>query len=261
MRVKKAVANLKLRRFTCFAPPPASLCGQAYWQGAPHNTPSTAQMHGTPSTGTPRGTPSGRGRSPRTPGHSSHSPTNSGVAQGTMAPTTSFFSCLSIPVEGAIPIDDDTSGKTPVEMPLATESKRAPRKSKMDAMAAMSASARSRSVDLDEMAANGPLAEKYYNRPPIPISPTLDLNSVKTAGQGVPAPTAHPTPRPFGLQDCPEYHPTAEQFQDPMAYIQSIAEEAKQFGICKVVPPPDWKMPFVTDTEARGHQFTYLIWH
>ncbi|KAL1664298.1 hypothetical protein GGF50DRAFT_101902 [Schizophyllum commune] len=207
-------------------------------------------MHGTPSTGTPRGTPSGRGRSPRTPGHSSHSPTNSGVAQGNMAPTTSFFSCLSIPVEGAIPIDDDTSGKTPVEMPLATESKRAPRKSKMDAMAAMSASARSRSVDLDEMAANGPLAEKYYNRPPIPISPTLDLNSVKTAGQGVPAPTADPTPRPFGLQDCPEYHPTAEQFQDPMAYIQSIAEEAKQFGICKVVPPPDWKMPFVTDTET-----------
>ncbi|KAL1740892.1 hypothetical protein HDZ31DRAFT_85171 [Schizophyllum fasciatum] len=202
-------------------------------------------MHGTPTSGTPRGTPSGRGRSPRMAGHSSQSPPISGVAQGPMAPAPSFF---SIPVEGAIPIDDDTSGKTPVEMPLATESKRAPRKSKMDAMAAMSASARSRSADLDDMAANGGLAEKYSSRPPIPISPTLDLNSVKTAGKVVPA--ASTATRPFGLQDCPEYHPTAEQFQDPMAYIQSIAEEAKQFGICKVVPPPDWKMPFVTDTET-----------
>lgn len=35
-----------------------------------------------------------------------------------------------------------------------------------------------------------------------------------------------------------------------MAYIRSISEKAINHGICKVVPPVGWKMPFVTDTEV-----------
>ena len=41
---------------------------------------------------------------------------------------------------------------------------------------------------------------------------------------------------------CPTFHPTEEQFKDPLEYIQSIAPKAEVYGICKIVPPPSWKV-------------------
>ena len=38
-----------------------------------------------------------------------------------------------------------------------------------------------------------------------------------------------------------EFHPTAAQFSEPLAYIASIAEEGAKYGACKIVPPPEWK--------------------
>ena len=37
-----------------------------------------------------------------------------------------------------------------------------------------------------------------------------------------------------------------------MAYIKSISENARTYGMCKIVPPLGWDMPFVTDTEVRS---------
>ncbi len=56
----------------------------------------------------------------------------------------------------------------------------------------------------------------------------------------------------FGLEECPVFYPTEEEFKDPMGYIALIGEEGKgkEFGICKIVPPEGWKMPFVLDTEV-----------
>lgn len=143
-----------------------------------------------------------------------------------------FTTCLSIPVEGAVPIErnedptvtlvDDTSAQ-PSAQPT-----RAPRKSKTDALAALQ-------------------NQSEPETPPIPVSPTLDMSSVKTSAPRNVPPKADS--RPFGLEDCPAFYPTSEEFQDPMAYIRSISDIAKDYGICKVVPPEGWKMPFVTDTE------------
>ena len=36
-----------------------------------------------------------------------------------------------------------------------------------------------------------------------------------------------------------------------MAYIKSISENARTYGMCKIIPPLGWDMPFVTDTEVR----------
>lgn len=39
------------------------------------------------------------------------------------------------------------------------------------------------------------------------------------------------------MDEAPVYRPTPQEFEDPMAYIQSISAEASKFGICKIVPP------------------------
>ncbi|KAJ6539749.1 PLU-1-like protein-domain-containing protein [Mycena capillaripes] len=199
--------------------------------------------HDSPSTATP--TPSRRGKSPRIT-----TPSAKVTSQALQAnkPTSAFYSCISIPVEGAIPINPPSDGATPVQEPrTAAESARAPRKSKTEALMALKTRSRSASVGEDD-SPEDILADKYRDAPAIiPSSPILDLSTVKTAS---PRPDSLPRkePRPFGLQDCPVFYPTAEEFKDPMAYIRTISDHANAHGICKVVPPVGWKMPFVTDT-------------
>jgi len=210
-------------------------------------------MHGSPSSTTPRGTPSRRGKSPR---FSSDSGPQAGSSTlptnfANKVPTT-FISSLDIPVQGAIPIDPEnekTSEPTGDVQPAPTETRRAPRKSKTDALAALNNQARSSSAGPDDMDVTEDLTEKYRNAPPIPVPPYLDLSTVKTPTRRSPN-NAPRDPRPFGLTDCPEFFPTQEEFKDPMAYIKSISPKAKDYGICKIIPPADWKMPFVTDTEV-----------
>jgi len=96
---------------------------------------------------------------------------------------------------------------------------------------------------------------------PIKVASVLDLNSVRTrAPRGPPAaiqgsrlnePGSRPEERPFGLEDCPAFYPTLDEWQDPIAYIRKIAPIAEESGICKIVPPEGWNMPFVTNTEVR----------
>ena len=73
-----------------------------------------------------------------------------------------FGSCLDIPVRGAMPIDRDacrnSSATDSAEATLA-ESKRGPRKSKTDALAALNNQARSSSPCLDDM----DIEDKYRN--------------------------------------------------------------------------------------------------
>ena len=44
------------------------------------------------------------------------------------------------------------------------------------------------------------------------------------------------------IVQCPTFRPTDEQFKDPLEYIQSISAKAEPYGICKIVPPPSWKV-------------------
>ncbi|KAJ7228249.1 jumonji superfamily protein [Mycena pura] len=208
------------------------------------HTASPLVPYDSPSTPTPRGTPSRRGKSPRTA-----TPAVARAASQALQTTkATFYSCISIPVEGAVPINPpEEQANSPQEQRLAAESSRAPRKSKTEALMALKTRSRSMSVG-DDDAPEDMLAEKYRLVPAIiPPTPTLDLSTVKTASPR-PDSLPHKEPRPFGLQDCPVFYPTAEEFKDPMAYIRTISDKANAHGICKVVPPDGWNMPFVTDT-------------
>ncbi|KAJ7126421.1 jumonji superfamily protein [Mycena crocata] len=202
-------------------------------------------LHDSPSTATPRGTPSRRGKSPRITTPSVAKVTSQTLQANTNKPPTAFYSCISIPVEGAVPINPSSDEPQPVQEQR--ESARAPRKSKTEALMALKTRSRSVSVGAED-GAEDILAEKYRNTPAIiPQSPILDLSTVKTVSPR-PDSLPHKEPRPFGLQDCPTFYPTADEFKDPMAYIRTISDRANAYGICKVVPPAGWNMPFVTDT-------------
>ena len=41
---------------------------------------------------------------------------------------------------------------------------------------------------------------------------------------------------------APTYRPGAEQFDDALSYIESIRAQAEPYGMCCVVPPPNWKV-------------------
>jgi histone demethylase JARID1 len=170
-------------------------------------------------------------------------------------PSTSFTTSLAINVEGATPIcseeDNESIPLTRMGTPRqssSTGSQRAPRKSKTEALAALHTHARSSSIGQDDSGYHDSEGNFIALPPPIPINATLDMTSVKTPSS-VPLPP-RTEPRPFGLEDCPTFFPTAEEFKDSMAYIRSISDRARSYGLCKIIPPEGWKMPFMTDTEV-----------
>ena len=42
--------------------------------------------------------------------------------------------------------------------------------------------------------------------------------------------------------DSPVFHPSEEEFRDPVAYIKRIRCDAEKFGVCVIVPPVSWKV-------------------
>lgn len=93
----------------------------------------------------------------------------------------------------------------------------------------------------------GPSVSRNPLHRPAVHNPPFNIDSVRTEAPRYPP--SRSRSRLFGLEECPTYYPTAEQFQDCMAYIESISDEAKPYGICKIVPPEGWRMPFVLDTD------------
>lgn len=61
--------------------------------------------------------------------------------------------------------------------------------------------------------------------------------------------------RPYGLQEAPTFYPTEEEFKDPLEYMSKIAPEGKKYGICRIIPPDNWRPPFAVDTEVRLSDF------
>ncbi|GAV73199.1 JmjC domain-containing protein/JmjN domain-containing protein/zf-C5HC2 domain-containing protein [Cephalotus follicularis] len=63
------------------------------------------------------------------------------------------------------------------------------------------------------------------------------------------------------IPECPLYCPTKEEFEDPLVYLQKIAPEASQYGICKIVSPLSASVPagVVLMKEKPGFKFTTRV--
>ncbi|XP_051791451.1 protein Jumonji isoform X1 [Erpetoichthys calabaricus] len=53
------------------------------------------------------------------------------------------------------------------------------------------------------------------------------------------------------ITEVPVYRPNHKEFQDPLAYIESIQEQAEPYGLCRVIPPSDWRPECKLSDEMR----------
>ncbi|TYJ33657.1 hypothetical protein E1A91_A05G118200v1 [Gossypium mustelinum] len=70
------------------------------------------------------------------------------------------------------------------------------------------------------------------------IQPSGSPQSRKVSARWGPDEACRPT-----IDDAPVFYPTVEEFEDTLAYVEKIREEAESFGICRIVPPPSWTPP------------------
>ncbi|XP_014667621.1 PREDICTED: lysine-specific demethylase 5B-like [Priapulus caudatus] len=49
--------------------------------------------------------------------------------------------------------------------------------------------------------------------------------------------------------ECPVYYPKLAEWDDPLAFIAKVRPDAEKYGICKIVPPPEWQPPFAIDVD------------
>eukprot|EP00041_Stephanoeca_diplocostata_P030793 m.940735 g.940735 ORF g.940735 m.940735 type:complete len:878 (-) comp23829_c0_seq6:544-3177(-) len=85
----------------------------------------------------------------------------------------------------------------------------------------------------------GLLRPKYTSKP----RPVMDPSEKRTAPQAAEdgGKRRRTSRTQSTIPKCPVYRPTVEEFSEPLEYIASVREEAEKFGICKIVPPPEWK--------------------
>ncbi|KAM9838976.1 protein Jumonji [Aulostomus maculatus] len=60
--------------------------------------------------------------------------------------------------------------------------------------------------------------------------------------------------RPEGwaaLGEVPVFRPVPREFQDPLVYLDAVREQAEAAGMCRVVPPPDWRPECKLSEEMR----------
>ncbi|KAJ8790540.1 hypothetical protein J1605_004513 [Eschrichtius robustus] len=115
---------------------------------------------------------------------------------------------------------------------------------------------------------------------------SLERNRPKrvTAGKGPPGRQAHgkpdgvpcenrstsqsePLPRPHeaaakaekgagragwaAMDEIPVLRPSAKEFHDPLVYIESVRPQVEKYGMCRVIPPPDWRPECKLNDEMR----------
>lgn len=47
---------------------------------------------------------------------------------------------------------------------------------------------------------------------------------------------------PAKLVEAPTFYPTEKEFEDPLEYIDKITPQAEKYGLCRVVPPKNFKV-------------------
>ncbi|CAA7020889.1 unnamed protein product [Microthlaspi erraticum] len=81
-------------------------------------------------------------------------------------------------------------------------------------------------------------SEKQSIKSDSSVEPDSSPPSPKISAKWSPTEACRPS-----VDDAPIFYPTFEEFEDPLAYIEKLRGKAESFGICRIVPPVDWKPP------------------
>ncbi|XP_041455383.1 protein Jumonji-like [Lytechinus variegatus] len=54
-----------------------------------------------------------------------------------------------------------------------------------------------------------------------------------------------------GVKEGLVLRPTAEEWSDPMAYMESIADQLNEYGMCRVIPPDGWRVGYTPQEIAE----------
>lgn len=109
-------------------------------------------------------------------------------------------------------------------------------------------------VQVQNQKESGPSLPPLPEHEMVPELPIGNLQSASVDRADSPASMFAPHVLP-----APVFRPTAEEFQHPLRYIESIRAEAEQFGICKIIPPRNWRPPFSIDTRVRFF-LCFFVW-
>lgn len=64
---------------------------------------------------------------------------------------------------------------------------------------------------------------------------------------------------PAQIVEAPTFHPNDKEFQDPMEYIEKIRKTAEQFGICRIVPPSNFKPECKVSDDMRFTAYNQYV--
>ncbi|KRT81053.1 hypothetical protein AMK59_5177, partial [Oryctes borbonicus] len=61
------------------------------------------------------------------------------------------------------------------------------------------------------------------------------------------------------IVEAPAFHPTEKEFQDPLDYIEKIRSKAEKFGICRIIPPANFKPECKVSDDMRFTAYNQYV--
>ncbi|QPG75270.1 hypothetical protein FOA43_002621 [Brettanomyces nanus] len=67
--------------------------------------------------------------------------------------------------------------------------------------------------------------------------------------------------KPTNVDSIPILHPTAEQFKDPIKYLESVKDLGTKYGAVKIIPPSHYNQKFAANLESLWFKTRRQLWN